>query len=335
MKKNILITGGLGFIGSNFIRHLYNKYPDYSIWNFDLMTYAGNPDNLLDIEDLESKEENKRYFFIKGDICDSLKLNEIFNRIEFDFVVNFAAESHVDRSIINSDQFIRSNITGVHVLINILRHHNRTRFIQISTDEIYGDVPEKIKSNENYPIQPSNPYAASKAAADVLVQSYMKTFGLSAIIVRGANNFGFYQYPEKIIPLTITNLIQGIPVPIHGSGSQIRNWVHTNDFSEGLDIVMHNAPNSSIYNISGTEKSIIDVVKKIGEIMGKSGKKDLIVNVNDRPGRDMRYAPDSSKLTLEFGWKPKKSVDESLNEVIHWYLNNKKWWQDIMTKKRK
>lgn len=326
MKRNVLITGGLGFMGSNFIRFLYNKYPDYRIWNYDLMTYAGNPENLKDIIETETAMEEKRYFFIKGDICDPEAVTQLFQQAEFDFIVNFAAESHVDRSLVNSAEFLRSNIMGVHTLINAVRQFSHARFVQISTDEIYGDMLDGVKSDENHPIRPSNPYAASKAAADILVQSYIRTYGLQAVIVRGSNNFGPYQYPEKIIPLAITNLIQNKLVPIHGSGKQIRTWIHVDDFCEGLDIAVHQAPVASIYNIAGAESNIIEIVERVAQILNVDRKKKFTVHVNDRPGQDMRYSPDSSKLTLLHGWQTKKSIIDHLPEVVEWYLKNEAWW---------
>lgn len=332
MKKKLLITGGLGFMGSNFIRFLYGKYSDYQIWNFDLMTYAGNPENLKDILELEAGSESKRYFFIKGDICDADAVRQLFQEVEFDFVINFAAESHVDRSLVNSSEFLKSNIMGVHTLINAVREFSSARFIQISTDEIYGDLVSGIKSDENHPIRPSNPYAASKASADILVQSYMRTYGLSAMIVRGSNNFGPYQYPEKIIPLAITNLIQNKVVPVHGSGKQVRTWLHVDDFCEGLNLVMHDAAVGSIYNIAGSECRVIDIIHRIAEILKIDQKNNYKVHVNDRPGQDLRYAPDSSKLTFLLGWQQKKSIEEYLPEVVTWYLENQPWW--IVLKER-
>lgn len=332
MKRRILVTGGLGFIGSNFIRHLYNTYPDYEIWNFDLMTYAGNPDNLLDILERETLSPQKRYFFKQGDICDAVALHEFFLANNFDFVINFAAESHVDRSLINSAEFIRSNVIGVHVLINVLRHFENTRLIQVSTDEIYGDIEPGVFSTEDHPIKPSNPYAASKAAADVLVQSYIRSYNLPAIIVRGSNNFGPYQYPEKVIPLVITNLIQDLSIPVHGTGSQVRAWIHVLDFCEGIDVVMHNAKNGTVYNIAGNEKKVIDIITSISELLKKDLSQGLITHVGDRPGQDMRYAPISNKMRVDFGWEPKRTLDESLSEIISWYLSNEAWWQKIRAK---
>mgnify|MGYP001582757572 CR=1 FL=1 len=250
-RKNILICGGSGFIGSNFIRYLFHKYQNYRIFNLDLLTYAGNPENLLDVENHETaaQSDKRRYQFIRGDICDGVLLGNLFDKYNFSAVINFAAESHVDRSFINVFDFVRTNIEGVRSLIEICRKSRVPRFIQISTDEIYGPVPEGF-SGEDAPFRPSNPYAASKAAADLLVQSYIRTHQVPALIIRSSNNFGPYQYPEKLIPLVISNIIEGKKVPVHGSGEHRRSWIHVNDFCSAIDLVLHKAPDYSIYNIS-------------------------------------------------------------------------------------
>ncbi|MEK9201735.1 MAG: GDP-mannose 4,6-dehydratase, partial [Patescibacteria group bacterium] len=224
IQKKIFVTGGAGFIGSNFIRYMYKKYPTYVFYNLDLLTYAGNLENLADIEAAEKKNADKRYFFIKGDICDAKGLEKIFGKHNFDMVVNFAAESHVDRSLVDSFEFIKTNILGTHILLNLV-HKLGIRFVHISTDEVYGDVP-KGHSTEESSMRPSNPYSASKAAADHLVQSYMRSHKIKAVLVRGSNNFGPYQYPEKLIPLIITNLLEGHKIPIHGNGKHVRTWIH-------------------------------------------------------------------------------------------------------------
>lgn len=330
-SKNILVTGGAGFIGSNFIRCIYNKYPGYRIFNYDLLTYAGNPENLLDIKNQEKKKAKKRYFFIKGDICDEPKLEKLFKKHKFDLVVNFAAESHVDRSIVSSQNFIRVNVMGVHILIDLAKKYRTPRFVHISTDEIYGDVGQGA-SHEESAFKPSNPYAASKAAADFLVQSYMRTHSLPAIIMRGSNNFGFYQYPEKLIPLAITNLLANKPIPVHGGGEHIRRWLHVEDFSSAIDLAMHKAPDFSIYNVAGNPKKNIEIIKKICQILGKDFKVYARF-VSDRPGADFRYAPAASKLEKDLGWKQKKTIDDALAEIVQWYINNPKWWQKIKQKK--
>lgn len=317
-------------MGSNFIHYIYNKHPSYTIYNLDILTYAGNLDNLK-LVNLKDIEGSKRYFFIKGDICDLKLVDRLFKKNNFDIVVNFAAESHVDRSITNDYRFFNTNLGGVHNLIALVRKHKVPRFIQISTDEIYGDVQKGV-SAEHAPIRPSNPYAASKAAADIVVQSYMRTHKLPLLIVRGSNNFGFYQYPEKLIPLTITNLLEDKPIPIHGDGRHVRRWIHVEDFCWAVDLVMHKGKDFSIYNVAGIEMSNLEIVKRIAKILNKNGK-DFFYFIKDRPGGDRRYAPDANKIKKELGWELKYPIQECLADVVSWYLNNKKWWQDIKKKK--
>ncbi len=319
--KKILVTGGAGFIGSNFIRHIHNKYSKYTIYNLDLLTYAGNLDNLKDIQ------ASKRYFFIKGDICDSKLISKLFKKHHFDIVVNFAAESHVDRSITNDYHFFRTNLTGVHNLIALVRQFAIPRFIQISTDEIYGDVLKGV-SGEGHPMQPSNPYAASKAAADLVVQSYMRTHRLPLLIVRGSNNYGPYQFPEKLIPLTITNLFEDKLIPIHGDGKQLRRWLHVDDFCEAIDLVMHKGQDFSIYNVAGLETSNVDIVKNIAKLLKKKPD-EFIYFIDDRPGGDRRYAPDATKIKKDLGWQLKRPIKSHLTDVVSWYLSNKPWWDTI------
>lgn len=331
--KNILVTGGAGFIGSNFIRYVYNKYPFYRIFNYDLLTYAGNLDNLKDIIKLEkNKSKNKkRYFFIKGDICDERLSDKLFARYKFDIVVNFAAESHVDRSIISSQNFIKVNVMGVHILIDLAKKYKTPCFVHISTDEIYGDVG-RGQSSERSHLKPSNPYAASKAAADFLVQSYIRTHQFPAIIMRGSNNFGFYQYPEKLIPLAITNLLEGRLVPIHGSGAHVRRWLHVEDFCSAIGLAMHKAKAGSIYNVAGLPKKNRDIIKEICRILGKDFKAHIRF-VSDRPGADFRYAPTASKIEKELGWRSAKNIDADLGEIIEWYRQNQSWWKKIKKKR--
>lgn len=332
-SKKILVTGGAGFIGSNFIHYIYDKHPGYKIYNLDLLTYAGNPDNLKRIELAEKSKpvSLRRYFFIKGDICDPRLVDRIFKKHKFDVVLNFAAESHVDRSITNDYHFFRTNLNGVHNLVSLVRKHAIPRFIQISTDEIYGEV-EKGVSKELYPLRPSNPYAASKAAADLVVQSYMRTHKLPLLIVRGSNNFGPYQYPEKLIPLAVTNLLEGKSIPIHGDGNQARRWIHVEDFCQAIDLVMHKGKDFSIYNISGREVSNLDIVRSIAKILNKNPD-DFTHFINDRPGGDKRYAPDSSKIKKELGWELKYPVQKYLSQVVNWYVDNDNWWKKVKKKK--
>lgn len=328
-RKNILVTGGYGFIGSNFIRHIYNKYPEYKIFNIDLLTYAGNQDNLLDIESLEKELDSskKRYQFLYGDICDKRFLDIIFARHDFDLVINFAAETHVDRSIVDMNDFIYTNIGGVRCLIETVRKYNVPRFVHISTDEIYGDIKTGY-STENSALCPSNPYSSSKAAADLIVQSFIRTHNVPALIVRGSNNLGPYQYPEKLIPLAITNIIDGKRIPIHGAGLHIRSWVHVKDFCEAIDLIAHNAPNYEIYNVHGEEKTNLDILKQITAYMGVKFE-DYCEYVGDRPGADTRYAVDASKLKTQLNWAPRYSLEKDLADIIRWYVENQDWWRKI------
>lgn len=330
-KKIILVTGGCGFIGSNFVRHIYNSYPRYEIVNLDLLTYAGNPENLLDVEIADSKSGKKRYHFVKGDICDEKFVEDLFSKNHFDFIVHFAAESHVDRSIFNVLHFVRTNIEGTRVLLEQSRKYQTPRFIYISTDEVYGSIPKGYAS-ENYPLRPSNPYSASKAGADLLIQAYIKTHNFPAIIIRGSNNYGPYQYPEKLIPIAITNVVEGKKIPIHGAGDHKRSWLHVEDFCSAIDLVMHKGRKGDIYNVSGEEKNNLEVLELLTKHLGKDFRlyKECI---SDRPGADQRYAPDSTKLQQELGWKPKHIFEDSIGNVVKWYLDNKDWWRKIRLKK--
>ncbi len=332
-RKRILIAGGAGFIGSNFIRHLYGKYPEYELINLDLLTYAGNLDNLKDIEKAESKESDKgkRYIFIKGDICDIPTVGKVFRRYKPDIMVNFAAESHVDRSIFDSRYFFRTNLVGVHNLVDSIIKYKIPRFIQISTDEVYGEVL-KGESDETACFQPSNPYSASKAAADLLVQSYIRTHRLPALILRGSNNFGPHQYPEKLIPLAITNLLEGKKIPVHGHGQQRRRWLHVNDFCSAIDLAMHKGSDFGIYNVAGEEMANIDIIKAISKTLNMDYQKKIKF-IKDRPGGDMRYAPNASKIKKELGWSFEHKVLNSLEPVVKWYLDNQEWWKKIKSKK--
>jgi len=324
--KNVLITGGCGFIGSNFIHLFYHNHLDTNIINLDLLTYAGDNDNLKDIETEETKNENKRYFFVHGDICDESFVENLFSEFNFDLVIHFAAESHVDRSIYSSVDFIRTNVEGTRVLIDASRKHHTKRFVHISTDEIYGSY-EKGYANEDWAIKPSNPYSASKAGADVLVQSYIKTHDFPAIIIRGSNNYGPYQYPEKLIPLAITNLLEGAKIPIHGYGTQIRSWLHVKDFCRAIDMIIQGKAKYNIYNVAGEEKSILDVLKAIAVHFRKDLSSNCF-NVNDRPGADFRYAVSSKRLIDDFGWKTEQTFENNLKNTIQWYVDNTEWWKN-------
>lgn len=331
--KKILVTGGAGFIGSNFIRHLYEDYPDSAIYNYDLLTYAGNLENLRDISSQEKKKKfsERRYFFIKGDIGDEQFLDKLFKKHKFDIVVNFAAESHVDRSIVSSQNFIKVNVLGVHVLIDLAKKYNIKRFVHISTDEIYGDVASG-QSSEGSHLKPSNPYAASKAGADFLVQSYMRTHRLPGIILRGSNNYGCFQYPEKLIPLTITNLLEGKAVPLHGNGRHVRKWLHVEDFCSAIALAMYKAKDFSIYNVAGVPKKNREIVQEICAILGKPFKAS-VKTVSDRPGADFRYSPASHKIERELGWRAQKHINLDLKAVVDWYVQNQAWWKRIKKKR--
>jgi len=327
--KNILICGGSGFIGSHFIRHLYNKYPEYRIVNLDLLTYAGNNSNIQDIAEQASKlpPDECRYQFVKGDICDSALLEKLFRQYNFSVVVNFAAESHVDRSIVSAHNFIRTNIQGAHAIVEAARTHKVPKFIQISTDEIYGDVAKGF-SHEESPIRPSNPYAASKSSADVLMQAFMRTHRAPIIIFRSSNNLGPNQYPEKLIPLTISSFLENDKVPVHGNGQHIRSWIYVKDFCQALDLVMHQAPLYSIYNVSGNQKTNLEIIKAIAGILGKDANRHVVFT-NDRPGADLRYAPSSDKIRRELGWAPHYDFNSALKETVQWYVENPNWWKVI------
>ncbi len=333
MTKNILITGGCGFIGAHFVRYLYNKYPNYHIFNLDLLTYAGNPENLADIEDLEAslEMEKKRYNFVKGNICDEHFIDELFKRYSFDLVVHFAAETHVDRSIFNVSDFVRTNIGGTHSLMETVRRHNTPRFIYISTDEVYGSTSDGVFIEES-PLRPSNPYSTSKAGADLMVQSYIKTFRVPAIIVRPSNNYGTHQYPEKLIPLAITNFVEKRKIPVHGSGGHIRSWLHVEDLCSAIDLIAHEAPEFGIYNISGEERTNLEILKLLANFLCLDID-SYVYHVNDRPSADMRYAPDSTKLQKELGWFRKNNLESSMEKIVRWYMDNPVWWQKLKQKK--
>ncbi len=313
----ILVTGGAGFIGSNFIRHILKKYPDYQIINLDKLTYAGNLDNLKDVEN------DPRYEFVKGDICDANLVEKMV--LKSDVVINFAAETHVDRSIGNPDDFVKTDIFGTYTLLEAVRKKG-IRFLQISTDEVYGSI-EKEEFKETDKLNPSSPYSSSKAGAELLARSYFVTFGTDVVITRSSNNFGPYQYPEKIIPLFITNAIEGKKLPIYGNGKQVRDWIYVDDNCEALDLVLHKGKSGEVYNIGGgNERTNIYITKKILEILKKGD--ELIIYVQDRPGHDRRYAI-SCKKAFTLGWKPRHGFDQAMEKTIEWYKNNDWWWQKI------
>ena len=313
--KKMLITGGAGFIGSNFIHYILSKYNDYQVINLDKLTYAANLDNLKDIED------NKNYRFIHGDIADQEFIFKLFENEKFDIVINFAAESHVDNSILNPQIFTITNILGTQVLLDACRKYNIKRFHQVSTDEVYGELPlddKNILFTEKTPLNPSSPYSASKASADMLVKSYYRTYSLPITISRCSNNYGPYQHLEKLIPLMISKAINNDNLPVYGNGLNVRDWLHVYDHCTAIDLIIHEGKIGEIYNIGGNnEKSNIDVVKIILKELGKS--ETLIKYVNDRPGHDLRYAIDSTKIKTTLNWKPVYSFEKGILDTIKWY----------------
>lgn len=316
-------------MGSNFIRHIYNSYPEYKIYNLDLLTYAGNQDNLKDVEEKETAlpVSKKRYHFIRGDVCDCTLLDNLFSKYHFNLVVNFAAETHVDRSLINMSDFIRTNIGGVRALIETMQENKVSRFVHISTDEVYGTIDEG-QAHEESILKPSNPYAASKAAADLLLQTFMRAKTVPAIIVRSSNNYGPFQYPEKLIPLAISNLIEGRKIPVHGNGEHVRSWLHVEDFCRAVDNVVHRGRDFQIYNVSGEELTNLEVLRAVAAKVGRDFDSHR-EHIGDRPGADMRYALDSSKLQKELGWERKHKFEKSIAGVVDWYMRNRGWWEKI------
>jgi len=316
----ILITGGAGFIGSNFVRYMLDKYSDYKIVNLDALTYCGNLENLTEIED------NPNYTFIKGDISNKELINEIM--VDIDYIVNFAAESHVDRSIEDPEIFIKSNILGTQVLLDAAKKYGIKKFLQISTDEVYGSLNKTGYFTEDTCLAPNSPYSASKAGADLMVRAYNETFNLPMNITRCSNNYGPYQFPEKLIPLMISNALEDEPLPVYGDGLNVRDWLHVYDHCTAIDLVLHKGKSGEIYNIGGNnEKKNIEIVKLILENLGKS--ESFIKYVKDRPGHDRRYAIDSTKIQKELGWKPKYTFETGISETIKWYLENEEWWKRI------
>ncbi|KZX13877.1 dTDP-glucose 4,6-dehydratase [Methanobrevibacter oralis] len=316
----ILITGGAGFIGSNFIKYMINKYSEYEIINLDALTYCGNLENLKDIENKDN------YTLIKGNICDKAIVDELVSKT--DYVINFAAESHVDRSIVDPEIFIKSNVLGTQILLNATKEHGVEKYIQISTDEVYGTLGKTGYFTENTPLQPNSPYSASKASADLVVRAYYETFDLPINITRCSNNYGPYQFPEKLIPLMISNALENKKLPIYGDGKNIRDWLHVYDHCSAIDLVLHEGRLGEVYNIGGNnEKENIEIVKLILNELSRS--ESLIEFVKDRLGHDRRYAIDSSKIQSELGWKPKYTFETGIKETIQWYLDNQNWINQV------
>jgi len=317
----LLVTGGAGFIGSNFIHYWFRKYPEDKIVNLDALTYAGNLENLKDIE------SNPNYKFVKGDICDKELVNGLVKDV--DTIVNFAAESHVDRSILDAENFVRTNVLGTYNLLEAAKNNGNKRFHHISTDEVFGHLgPNDPAFNELTPYAPRSPYSASKAASDHLVRAYFQTYGLPVTISNCSNNYGPYHFPEKLIPLFITNLTEGKKVPVYGDGMNVRDWLFVEDHCQAIDLILQKGKIGETYCIGGnSEKPNIEITKKIIELMGKN--EDSIEYVKDRLGHDRRYAIDFSKIKNELGWKPQVSFEEGLKMTIEWYKNNESWWKNI------
>lgn len=317
MAGTILITGGCGFIGTNFVSYLIEN-TDYELVNLDALTYAGNPENLKGLE------ENTRYSFVKGRIEDPDLVAKILQKKHFKGIINFAAESHVDRSIMDARPFIDTNVSGALVLLDAARKFSVDRFLQVSTDEVYGSLGNEGKFTEETPVSPNSPYSASKAAADHLVMAYVNTYGMDAVVTRCSNNYGPYQFPEKLIPLMIINALENKKLPVYGDGLHVRDWIHVHDHVRGLLDVFEKGESGSVYNIGGnSEMKNIEIVKSILSILGKS--ESLIEYVKDRPGHDRRYAIDFGRMEQELGWEPEKDFQEGLSETVDWYLKNKDW----------
>jgi dTDP-glucose 4,6-dehydratase len=324
--KQILVTGGCGFIGSNFIRYQLSEYPEISITNLDKLTYAGN------LENLKEFELHKGYKFVKGDIADQGFVDSLMKSTEFDAVIHFAAESHVDRSILDSGPFIQTNIVGTQILLDASREHQINRFVQVSTDEVYGSLGPEGLFTEETPIAPNSPYSASKASADLLVRSYVKTFDFPAIITRCSNNYGPYQFPEKLIPLFISNALEDKPLPIYGAGTNVRDWIHVLDHCRGIDAALRKGKVGQIYNFGGnSEMQNIEITRLLLKLLGKP--ESLMKYVTDRPGHDLRYAIDCRKAESELGWKPETEFQNGLETTIKWYQENRDWVNRIRSGK--
>ena len=323
----IIVTGGAGFIGSNFIFHMLEVYPEYRIICLDKLTYAGN------LSTLEKVKDNKNFRFVKADICDRQAVYKLFEEENPDIVVNFAAESHVDRSIETPEIFLQTNIIGTAVLMDACRKYGIKRYHQVSTDEVYGDLPldrPDLFFTENTPLHTSSPYSSSKASADLLVLSYFRTFGLPVTISRCSNNYGPYHFPEKLIPLMVINALANKPLPVYGEGLNVRDWLYVEDHCRAIDLIIHNSRVGEVYNVGGhNEMSNIDIVKIICKTLGKP--ESLITYVSDRKGHDLRYAIDPEKIHSELGWLPETKFADGIQRTIKWYLENENWWKPIIS----
>lgn len=322
----IIVTGGAGFIGSNFVFHMLQAHPDYRIVCLDKLTYAGN------LSTLESVLQQDNFRFVKADICDRQAVDKLFQEEKPDIVVNFAAESHVDRSIENPGIFLETNIMGTAVLMDACRKYGIQRYHQVSTDEVYGDLPldrPDLFFTEETPLHTSSPYSSSKASADLLVMAYYRTYGLPVTISRCSNNYGPYHFPEKLIPLMIANALADKPLPVYGNGENVRDWLYVEDHCRAIDLIIHNGKVGEVYNVGGhNEKRNIDIVRIICQELDKP--ESLIVHVEDRKGHDRRYAIDPAKIHRELGWLPETKFEDGIKKTIKWYLEHKKWWQDII-----
>lgn len=336
--KTLLVTGGAGFIGSNFVKAMLRKHEEYLVVNLDALTYAGNLENLQDVEN------HPRYTFVRADIRDRKRVDEIFSRYQPDFVVNFAAESHVDRSILEPEAFLATNIIGTQVLLDTAKKHwklepdnkhskayrDGVKFLQVSTDEVYGALGPEGMFVETTPLQPNSPYSASKASADLIVRAYYETFGLPMNITRCSNNYGAYQFPEKLIPLMINNCMEGKPLPVYGDGLQIRDWLHVSDHCSAIDTVLHHGTCGEIYNIGGNnERTNLEIVRLIVRAMGRDDS--CIAYVQDRPGHDRRYAIDNTKITTQLGWRPRYTFEQGMAETIAWYQAHTGWMERVVS----
>ncbi|MFL1676653.1 dTDP-glucose 4,6-dehydratase [Paenibacillus dendritiformis] len=319
----LLVTGGAGFIGSNFILYMMQQHPDYQIVNMDALTYAGN------LENLKSVENEPKYSFVHADIADKEAVDRIFQQ-GVDVVVNFAAESHVDRSILEPEVFVNTNVLGTQVLLDASKKYGVTKYVQVSTDEVYGSLGETGLFSETTPLAPNSPYSASKAGGDLLVRAYHETFGLPVNVTRCSNNYGPYQFPEKLIPLMISRALNDDPLPVYGDGLNIRDWLYVEDHCSAIDLVIHKGRVGEVYNIGGNnERTNLHIVQTILKELGKP--ESLITYVEDRPGHDRRYGIDPTKMTKELGWQPKHHFESGIKETIQWYLKNKDWWTRIQS----
>jgi dTDP-glucose 4,6-dehydratase len=319
---NLLVTGGAGFIGSNFIHHVLRDHPQVNLVNVDALTYCGNLENLAAVKD------HPRYRFIKADIADPEAMERIFAETRFDAVANFAAETHVDRSITGPAVFLHTNVLGTQVLLDLTMKHRVPRFLQISTDEVYGSLPETGAFTESTPLAPNSPYSSSKAGADLLVRAYVHTYGLDAVITRCSNNYGPFQFPEKLIPLMITNALEGRPLPVYGDGLNVRDWLHVEDHCRAAWLALEKGGRGDVYNVGGSnEWNNLALVKELLRLLGKP--ETLITFVKDRPGHDRRYAIDAAKISRDLGWHPTYDFSSGLKTTVDWYLANESWWRRV------